>query len=139
MTITPLPNKQIDYIWNKVKGYFEICADTTNGRYTANDLRTMIKTRDKQLWISHEDEEIYGFAITSLLDYPQMRVLMMNFTGGREFHKWHKPIMDTFREFAKNNGCEELEAHGRAGWTKVFKDEGYSKMNDVFRMPVEIE
>lgn len=136
MDITVLEPHYVDYMWDRLQPHFERAASVTHGRYTANDIRMKLKNSAQQLWIAHEGEEVYGFATTNFLDYPQMRVLLMNFTGGVEFHKWHVPIIAKFKEFAKTNGCSALEAYGRGGWEKVFKNDGYKKLNTVFELPL---
>lgn len=136
MEITPVENHQIDFLWSRVKPYFEQVAETTHGRFTANDIRQRVKTTKQQLWIAHEGEEVYGFVITQCTDYPQMRCLVMHFTAGRELFKWKDAMLKTIQEFARNNGCEAIESFGRAGWAKVFKEDGYKAMQTFYELPV---
>ena len=76
MKITHYPNQEVDTIWHKVKDYFEATAEYTYGRYTANDIRTGIKSNsEKQLWIAHEEGKVFGFVVTEPLQYPQLKLI----------------------------------------------------------------
>ena len=138
MTITPLDNTQVDYLWHKLKPYFEGAAEYTYGRFTANDIRTKLKNSPtQQLWIAHEEEDVYGFVITQPSDYPQLRALVMHFTGGTGLMKWKSQMLSTLQEYARNNGCDIIESFGRGGWGKVFKDDGFKSRFVFYELPVE--
>jgi hypothetical protein len=47
-----------------------------------NDIKQLILKTNKQLWIAYESVQIYGFVVTEIVTYPQMKTLMMHFTGG---------------------------------------------------------
>lgn len=138
MDITPLENNQVDFIWHRVKEYFEGAAEYTYGRFTANDIRTKLKASPtQQLWIAHEGEDIYGFVITQVSEYPQLKALVMHFTAGKELVKWKDKMLKALQEYAKNNGCDIIESFGRGGWGKVFKDDGFKSRFVFYELPVE--
>ena len=137
MIITAIEQTKIDAVWNKLRTFADMAADYTYGRFTANDIRTALKNRPQQLWIAHEEEEVFGFVVTEFLEYPQMRVLLMHFTAGKELPLWEQPMLNALQEYARYNGCEAIESHGRAGWEKVFKDDGYKEKFRVYELPVE--
>ena len=137
MTITPFNNADIDLIWHRIKDYVQGAADYTYGRFTANDIRSRCKSQNQQLWIAHNGEEVYGFVITQMSDYPQLRALIMHFTGGKELPLWKDDMLKALQEFARNNGCDIIESYGRGGWAKVFKNDGFESKFMFYELPVE--
>lgn len=137
MEIKTIPNHSVDPLWGKLKSYFEGVAKYTHGRFTANDIRERLKNKPFQhLWVAHEGEDIKGFVITEFCSYPQMKVLVMHFTGGIEIETWKQPMLKQLQDFARMNGCEAIESFGRSGWVKVFKEDGYEALSVFYELPV---
>jgi hypothetical protein len=47
-----------------------------------------------------------------------------------------KLVAKRLKKFAKDYDCDSIEAHGRQGWSKVLKDEGYKEKFVTFELPV---
>jgi hypothetical protein len=140
MKISAILQDDVEQVWSLIHNYMEGAAKYTHGRFTADDIkRCFIKNHNQQLWIAYDDNKIYGAAITEVMQYPQMKVLTMHFTGGVEFSKWHKEIISIFRSFAKDTGCQTIEAFGRPGWKKIFEKDGFKSNFIFFELPVEKE
>ena len=138
MKITHFPNQEIDVVWHRVKEYFEGCAEYTYGRFTANDIRNAVKKNpNQQLWIAHEEDKIFGFVITEPMEYPQLKSLIMHFTGGTELELWKEDMLKTIQGFAHSTGCDIIESLGRNGWGKVFKDDGFKSRFTFYELPVQ--
>jgi len=138
MNISIIPNHEIDGIWNQIKDYVEDAAKYTYGRFTANDIRNGIKKNlNQQLWVAHDDEIIYGFVVTEPTDYPQLKAMIMLFTGGFELHLWKDDMLPTIQKFAYSIGCDCIESQGRPGWERLFKNDGYKKRFVAYELPVE--
>jgi len=135
--ITYIPPKDIDNIWTKLKPFVALAAEFTYGRFTTNDIRTGYKKGNQQLWLAHEGEEVLGFSITEIIEYPQTRALVMHFTGGKDLPLWKTPMLKDIQEFGSNNGCDIIESYGRVGWGKVFKEDGYKARFTFYELPVE--
>jgi len=138
MQITKLPNHEIDAVWFQIKEYVEGAAKYTYGRFTANDIKNGLKRNlNQQLWIAHEDNTIYGFVVTEPLDYPQLRSMIMHFTGGFDLHLWKDDMIQTIQKFSYTIGCDIIESLGRGGWGKVFKDDGFQSRFMFYELPVQ--
>lgn len=137
MQITALPNDKIDLVWHRIKEFAEQAAKYTYGRFTANDIRYSVKTKPQQFWLAHKDEEVYGFVVTEISDYPQMRSLIMHFTAGKELLLWKNLMLEEIQNFAHINGCDVIESMGRAGWAKVFEQDGFEKRFMFYELPVK--
>ena len=115
-------------------------AEYTFGRFSAADIKSeLIRRKDEQqLWVAFENEDnYYGAVVTEVFQYPQMRALIMHFTGGKRLPKWKKPMLEVLQKFAKENDCDVIESYGRPGWAKVFKKDGYEQRFIFYELPVE--
>lgn len=125
-----------DNFWPLIEEYMEGAAKYTHGRFTALDILDGIKTRPQQLWIAYDDK-VYGAVITEVIEYPQMKSLIMHFTGGIELPKWKNEMLALLRRFAKDQGCATIESFGRTGWKRIFKNDGFKSNFMFYELPVE--
>jgi hypothetical protein len=126
----------IDQVWADIESYIEGAAKYTHGRYTADDIRQTFKEGGQQLWIAYDDK-IYGAVITEIMEYPQMRALVMHFTGGIELPKWKDEMLSVLRSFAKDANCKTIESFGRTGWKKVFSKDGFKSKFMFYELSIE--
>ena len=131
-----VPAEYVDTCWNKITDFIEKAAEYTYGRYSADNLYDMVKEGEHQLWVAYEDSEFKGTVLTNVMNYPKRKVLCMGFCGGEKLEEWKDPMLELLRRFAKDMGCDSIEAFGRPGWAKVFKDDGYQAKWVTFELPI---
>jgi hypothetical protein len=137
MKISAILQDDIEQVWSLIHGYMEGAAKYTHGRYTVDDIKlSFINNSNQQLWIAYDDK-IYGAVITEIIQYPQMRALIMHFTGGIELSKWKDEMLSVLRSFAKDANCQTIESFGRTGWKKVFSKDGFKSKFMFYELPVE--
>lgn len=134
--VSMVPTEYVDTCWSKIQSYVDDAVEATEGRYSAEELYAMAKDTRNNLWVAFDDSGYKGFVLTSINTYPQRKILAMNFCGGVEFKTWKTPIIDTLKKYAKDFGCDSLEAYGRKGWAKILKDEGYKSKFVTFELPI---
>ncbi len=138
MIVSAVLPQDIEYVWSHIEDYMRGAAKYTHGRFEVEDIKRCLTTdRIQQLWIAYEDEKVYGAVITEIMEYPRMRVLVMHFTGGVELPKWKADMLALLQRFARDNGCKTIESIGRAGWKKVFKNDGFKSNTMFYELPVE--
>lgn len=128
----------VDYnaVWNDIEGYMEGAAKYTHGRYKVEDIKKeLYRNNRQQLWIAYDDK-IYGAVITEIIAYPQMKTLIMHFTGGVELPKWKDEMLALLRRFAKDHDCKVIESYGRTGWKRIFKNDGFQSKFMFYELPV---
>jgi cobalamin biosynthesis Co2+ chelatase CbiK len=128
----------VDYnaVWNDIHGYMEGAAKYTHGRYKVEDIKKELYCNNRQqLWIAYDDK-IYGAVITEIIAYPQMKTLIMHFTGGIELPKWKDEMLALLRRFAKDHDCKVIESYGRTGWKRIFKNDGFQSKFMFYELPV---
>ena len=140
MQVTWVPTEHIEFVWPNIREYMMGAAEFTFGRFTAEDIKNELLRRqgEQQLWIAFEDKDnYYGAVVTEVYQYPQMRALIMHFTGGKQLPKWKTPMLKILQQFAADNECDAIESYGRPGWAKVFKKDGYEQRFIFYELPVE--
>ena len=77
-----LVNKE-DYtkVFSKLEFYLEKAAKYTYGRFSANDIKNDLLTKQQQLWIAFDELDAYGFVVTEVIQYPKIKTLLMHFTA----------------------------------------------------------
>jgi hypothetical protein len=137
MIVTAVLPEDIENVWSYIEDYMRGAAKYTHGRFEVEDIKNdLTKNRIQQLWIAYDDK-VYGAVITEIMEYPRMRVLVMHFTGGVELPKWKADMLELLQRFARDNGCKTIESIGRAGWKKVFKNDGFKSNTMFYELPVE--
>lgn len=137
MDVSLIPVEYIEQVWPSIEKYVKGAADYTYNRFTPEDIKSGLYNNPQQLWIAFQDTKIYGFVVTEVYQYPQMKVLTMHFTGGEKLPLWKKPMLQILQQFGKDNGCKLIESYGRPGWEKVFKDDGFKQRFVFYELPVE--
>lgn len=125
MIVSLVPYDHIDAVWDEVRPLLAPAVDVTNGRYTTYDVYVALCQHKMHLWIAMDDTHvIHGIEVTQITDYPSKRALTSVFTGGRQLRAWRDPMMDILTRWARDNGCEAIEGHGRLGWVKMLEPYG---------------
>lgn len=136
MIVTAILPVDYNSVWGDIEGYMEGAAKYTHGRYKVEDIKKeLYRNRSQQLWIAYDDR-IYGAVITEIITYPQMKTLIMHFTGGVELPKWKDDMLALLRRFAKDHDCKVIESYGRTGWKRIFKNDGFQSKFMFYELPV---
>lgn len=136
MKVSAILPDDYDKVWSHIHSYMDGAAKYTHGRYKVEDIKQQLyNNNNQQLWIAYDDK-IYGAVITEVITYPQMKTLIMHFTGGVELPKWKDEMLALLRMFAKDHDCKVIESYGRAGWKRVFKTDGFSSKFMFYELPV---
>ena len=72
----------------------------------------------------------------SIKQYPRRRCLDMVFCAGDSGMEWKAPMLRILQQWAFDSGCDIIESSGRFGWAKIFKDDGYRPLWQVYELPV---
>jgi len=137
MIITVVLPEDYDNVWHLIHEYMVGAAKYTHGRYTVEDIKRCLSENPmQQLWVAYDDK-VYGAVITEIIQYPQMKALVMHFTGGIELPKWKDDMLILLRRFAKDYGCKTIESFGRTGWKRVFKNDGFKSKFMFYELSVE--
>jgi hypothetical protein len=134
--VSMVPKDYVDTCWSKVEPLLKKATELTGNRYTTDNIYDMVMEEDHQLWVAYEDKEFSGAVVTNIATYPNRKILCMGFCGGENFKDWKDQIINLLRKFAKDMGCDSIEAFGRPGWANVFKNDGYQTKWITFELPI---
>tara|TARA_R110000824_G_scaffold208739_1_gene394561 strand:- start:1246 stop:1734 length:489 start_codon:yes stop_codon:yes gene_type:complete len=132
--ISIVPPEMLSSCWEQCTKYLQKATVRSHGRWTLENLRQKITNNQQHLWISFVPESftIIGCATTSFVDYPNNRMLSIEFLGGENMESWVWEGIEKMEEWAKDNGCIGIEAIGRKGFWHWLKDKGFDKSYTVF-------
>jgi hypothetical protein len=108
------------------------------GKYNGVDIVKKLIDAHMQLWIVIEDsiEEIQAIVITELSAFPQAKICRLICCTGEGSEKWVHLISE-IEDWAKENGCDGLQAECRPGWEKILKHFGYEKSHVILNKAVQ--
>jgi hypothetical protein len=137
--VSLVPAQYIDTCWEKIEAFIAKAAEYTYGRYTVGNIYDLVMEGDYQLWIAYDGKDFKGAVVTNIINYPQRKLLGMQFCGGEELSTWKDLMLDLLKRFARDSGCEGIESTGRPGWAKVFQNDGYKATWVTYELPLEQE
>jgi hypothetical protein len=90
-----------------------------------------------QLWVvfSVEEQKAYGHVITEIKQYPQCKMLTIQYCAGEHNHMQfvEDKMYDVLDNFAKDTQCAGIELIGRPGWGKHVKKRGYEIQSVMYQ------
>ena len=107
----------------------------TRGRATVDDILRFVLNGQMQLWVGHDDNEIYGHVITEIKDYPRRKMLVVQYCAGEPNHMQYvdEEMFDLLDRFAKDAGCSGIEFVGRPGWRKQAGKYGFEVQSVMYQ------
>ena len=90
--------------------------------YNIEDILNNILTTTNQLWIAVVDKKIKGVVTTEVWNFPQISKLGIHLCGGEDIHEWCDIGMAQIEDYARELKIDEVEIHGRKGWSKLLPD-----------------
>jgi hypothetical protein len=126
MMVSLVPPDHVHECWPHVQEFMRKAARYTYGRFHEEDIYDLVSQRsDYHLWIAFEEgPKYYGAVVTGFSEYPNKRVLTMQFCGGEQISEWKDPMLALLRRWAKDTKCDAIEFTGRKGWVKLFANDG---------------
>ena len=105
-TITIAPTNYLNALWPDVEKQLERAVVRSNGRWTMEVLFNVIASGQQQLWLAFDEEKnIDGVGTTEIVEYPNKKMLAIQFLGGDKFNDWVWEMLERFNSFAKETGC----------------------------------
>lgn len=92
--------------------------DQSDGRWSLWDVVAGLLAGGMHLWVLLENDKITAACVTRFIQYPQMKALGLQFIGGKGALRAILAHEDDMKEWARTQGCTELEGYARKGWLK---------------------
>ena len=113
----------IDNLWPTIE---HMLTRVTDEKVGVSDVYDFVIDGRWMLWVCQIPDtlEITSVLVTEFIHYPQVCNLRVVFLSGDD-EDWAYGIA-VFEDFARINGCHEVEILGRKGWERVLRDKGFS-------------
>ena len=131
-----VPPQLVNTCWKQIEPFMAKAAKYTYGRFTSDDIYDSVMEHDYQLWVAFDETGIKGAVVTTVMVYPKRKLLCMSFCGGYDLKEWKEPMLSLLQRYAKDMGCDGIEATARAGWAKIFLNDGYKQHWVTFELPL---
>ena len=131
--IALVPVEYLNHTWPDVREEIERAVLRANGRWSIEALYASILNGEQQLWIAFdEDKNIEGVGTTEVAYYPAKTMMVIQFLGGNNFNSWVWDMLEKFKQFGRDHGCQGIEATGRPGFWKWLGQDGFNKSYVVY-------
>ena len=128
--ITGIPHSSIDSVWGMVVGHLQKGLDYSNGEISLEDIHEGLLGRDMQLWCAFNDDECVAAMVTEIINYPRKMACRMIVVGGGHMKYW-LDYQTEFMRWAKENGCDRVEAYCRDGMARRLEQFGNKKLYNL--------
>ena len=135
MKMSLVPVGQISGVLPALLPYLAKSEEWTRGRAVIDDILRFVLNGQMQLWVAHQEGQVYGHVITEVKDYPRCKMLIVQYCAGEEDHMQYAEdeMFDLLDRFAKDAGCAGVEFVGRPGWRKQANKYGYSIQSVMYQ------
>lgn len=118
--LTTIPADSLTSIWRTVAPLLSPAISRSVGRVNMRQAFEKLREGQYLLWVARQDNDLVVKAafLTRVAEYPNRRMLVVDFAGGMELQDWMQMATDTFRRFAADTGLDGVEFVGREGWRK---------------------
>lgn len=112
----------------------------TRGRATVDDILQMILSGQMQLWVAHDERNIFGHVITEIKAYPRCKMLTVQYCAMQSgaLEQVEDVMQQIAERFAKDAGCAGIEFVGRPGWRATAKKYGYEVQSVMYQRFFEV-
>lgn len=136
MEVSLVPPQFVQGLWPRIFPHLSKAAEYTFGRYEPEDIFDAVASGAAHLWIVLGDDDITGITVTRFWEYPRKKCLDMVFIAGDEGFSWKDDMLAMLQRWAYDNGCDAIESSGRTAFARVFKNDGYRMLWQVYELPV---
>ena len=105
----------------------------SRGRWTIEALFSCIASGQQHLWVAFDaDKNINGVGTTEIVMYPNKKMLVIQFLGGKQFNEWVWDMLEKFNEWGRDNQCQGIEATARMGFWEWLKQDDFERSYVVY-------
>jgi len=119
-TIRAISADNLEAVWPVAEPILRRATDTTNGRYSTDDLKQQVEKGNALLWVVLDGEgKIVAASSGVIRSYPRMKALLWHHLAGDGIREWGPQLSAQVENVARQCGCERVEFAGRSGWGRL--------------------
>lgn len=126
---------QVSYVLPALLPYLQKSEEWTRGRAKVDDILRFVLNGQMYLFVAYEGNTIYGHVIAEIKQYPQCKMLTVQYCAGEPNHMQYveDEMFDILDRFAKDAGCAGVEFVGRPGWRKTATKYGFEVQEVMYQ------
>lgn len=140
--LTGLQPDEIPAYWDLLVPLIDKVLDQMNLEkyHSADDVLWKCVHKKWQCWIAWSNDRIDCVFITYMMDHPSgWKTFVPYMVGGSKMEQWFDLVWNTFKAYAKEHGCDEIDGLGRVGWLPLLKRRGESvEIEKVYKFGMRI-
>jgi hypothetical protein len=126
--VTRIEKEYTTAAWHRVKEHLKPAIERSKGRWEPEYVLAALVTGRHNLWIvTNEYRLVVGAITTEVIYYPEKRMLMIHFLGGKGMDEWYVDMSDAMTRHAIKSGCTGIECIARSGFWKWFQTDGFKR------------
>lgn len=114
-----IKREDIDRTWVLCSPLLEKAMKRCAGDYSMDDIKDGLEKGHYLLWAWADNMKIVCCAVTSFIIYPRNKICSVMMIGGGGLKTWKGIAVDTIAEWAKRNGCSDLEGYDTRCWLRI--------------------
>ena len=121
--------------WDKVEPFFIKALKHNYEGTSINDVKNQALRKEIDIWfLLDDDNEVIGAMSTFLENRKKGMACCVYLISANSFKKNYKKWLHSLSSWAQNRGAQMLELHGRLGWEKLLKKDGFRKKAILLNM-----
>lgn len=115
--------------WPLVRQFIEKSLSKGYGEYDTEDIHTLLEDGNAGLILAIVDGEVVAGMVTTIVQKPAIREMIMMTGGGEYLDKWMPEFYDEMVKLAKTCQADVISIHGRRGWVKKLQAYGFEEVH----------
>jgi len=136
ITVNLMNPQSLPSIWQELEPFLQQCADASNEIEEASEYYHQLVTGFTGLFLVTDEEEILGVILIQRQEYPHVSICQIIALAGKEMGKWLTYANDAVYNWAAVNDCQLVQAYGRPGWKKFYREQGWNMSKVIYSKPV---
>ncbi len=140
MNISLVPVSQLMSAVPALMPYLQESAKWTRGRAIVEDIVRFLLNGQMFLWAVHEGTVAYGHVIAEVKQYPQCKMLLVQYCAGQpnHMHLVEDEMFKVLEGAAKAADCAGIEFIARPGWRKTAQSHGFEVQSVMYQKFFEV-
>ena len=135
--LSGIESTKVHQVWHEVLPLLDEALAHGMGEYTAEILLHNIVEGDNQLWVGHENNEIWYVCVTAIETYPSgYKTCTVIALAGFDVDEWISNV-EELDSWCQANGVDAIRIYGRKGWERKLKPYGFEHVYTVLERAVE--
>lgn len=123
--------------WQDIAAVLMPAMRFNQGKYQLSDILNEVAMNYAQVWVTQRGDSIQGVTVTTIVKYPQKRVLFVTMLAGKDFCLWDNVVKDCLIPYAEQAGCDSIEFLGRKGWIQRAQSLGFGPALTLFELDLK--